>query len=63
MTRQQEKLLVAALCGMVIVAASALVVQPVMATGHQGKGVTLIEGAGHLAPAFSMVATATSPVQ
>jgi len=49
MNRQQEKILIAALCGLVITAAGALAVQPAMATGH--AGLAQVGGPAHAADA------------
>lgn len=37
MNRSQEKVLIAALCGLVLTAAAAFAVQPAMASAHQGE--------------------------
>ncbi|MGV8854311.1 MAG: hypothetical protein ACOH2L_06660 [Devosia sp.] len=58
MTRQQEKLLVAALCGIAITAAAALVVQPAMATGDQSARTSLVTHFAPVAQAFVDAQTA-----
>ena len=47
MNRQQEKILIAALCGLVITAAGALAVQPAMAAGHAAAGPVQVSGVDH----------------
>ena len=47
MNRQQEKILIAALCGLVITAAGALAVQPAMAAGHVAAGPVQVSGVDH----------------
>ncbi|MET3926235.1 SH3 domain-containing protein [Devosia sp. 2618] len=47
MNKQQEKVLVAALCGMVMVAAGAFAVQPAMAAGYNVAQVAQVTGVAH----------------
>lgn len=47
MNRQQEKILVAALCGLVISAAGAFAVQPAMAAGYQVDQLAQVTGVAH----------------
>jgi hypothetical protein len=44
MNKQQEKVLVAALCGLVITAAGAFAVQPAMAAGYQVDQLAQVTG-------------------
>ena len=57
MTRQQEKLLVAALCGIAIAAAAALVVQPALATGEQSPRALSLTHRAPLAQAYVDIQT------
>ena len=47
MNRQQEKLLVATLCGLVIAAAGAFAVQPAMAAGYHVDQLAKVTGVAH----------------
>lgn len=47
MNRQQEKVLIAALCGLVITAAGAFAVQPVMAAGYPVDQLAKVTGVAH----------------
>lgn len=47
MNRNQEKVLVAALCGLVIAAAGAFAVQPAMAAGYQVDQLAKVTGVAH----------------
>lgn len=47
MNKQQEKVLVAALCGLVVVAAGAFAVQPAMAAGYQVDQLAKVTGVAH----------------
>ena len=56
MNKQQEKVLVATLCGLVIAAAGAFAVQPAMAAGHTAGEMVLVSGS----PAWVSCIEATS---
>jgi uncharacterized protein YraI len=47
MNKQQEKVLVASLCGLVVVAAGAFAVQPAMAAGYQVDQLAQVTGVAH----------------
>jgi len=47
MNKQQEKVLVATLCGLVVVAASGFAVQPSMAAGYQVDQLAKVTGVAH----------------
>lgn len=47
MNKQQEKVLVATLCGLVVVAASGFAVQPSMAAGYQVDQLAQVTGVAH----------------
>lgn len=47
MNKHQEKVLVAALCGLVVTAAAAFAVQPAMAAGYQVEQLARVTGVAH----------------
>ena len=47
MNKSQEKVLVASLCGLVVVAAGAFAVQPAMAAGYQVDQLAKVTGVAH----------------